>query len=49
MEKTRIEVGEMPELETRVTVSGSFKQQEVGGGLGLAVAAGIALGLGRPL
>ena len=40
MEQIRFSVEELPELETAVALSGSVKQQEVGGGfcLGLAVA-----------
>lgn len=43
MDKFRIAVEELPELETEVAISGSVKQQEVGGGICLGVAAGIAL------
>lgn len=32
MDKIRITVEELPELETEVAVFGSVKQQEVGGG-----------------
>ena len=39
----RLKVEELPELETEVAISGSSKQQEVGGGICLGVAAGIAL------
>ena len=46
MERTRIEVEELPELETAVAISGSVRQQEVGGGVCLGIAAGIALYLG---
>jgi len=46
MEKFRLTVEDLPELETEVAISGSVKQQEVGGGLCLGVAAGIALYLG---
>lgn len=46
MEKTRLTVEDLPELETEVAISGSVKQQEVGGALCLTVAAGIALYLG---
>ncbi len=41
--KIRLEVEELPELETEVALSGSCKQQEVGGAICLGVAAGIAL------
>ena len=43
MGKSRIEVEELPELETEVAISGSVKQQEVGGGVCLGIAAGIAI------
>jgi|GEM_PF-2049390 len=43
MEKVRITVEELPELETEVAISGSVKQQEVGGGFCLGIAAGIAI------
>lgn len=43
MDKFRITVEELPELETEVAISGAVKQQEVGGGICLSVAAGIAL------
>ena len=43
MEKIRIAVEELPELETEVAISGSVKQQEVGGGACLGIAAGIAI------
>jgi hypothetical protein len=46
MDKIRITVEELPELETEVAISGSVKQQEVGGMLCLGVAAGIAVVLG---
>ena len=46
MEKIRFTVEELPELETEVAISGSVRQQEVGGGLCLTVAAGIAIYLG---
>ena len=42
-EKIRLEVEELPELETEVAISGSCKQQEVGGLICLGVAAGLAL------
>jgi hypothetical protein len=45
MDKIRIAVEELPELETEVAIAGSVKQQEVGGFLCLCVAAGIAMGL----
>lgn len=43
MDNIRIAVEELPELETEVAISGSVKQQEVGGGVCLCVAAGIAV------
>lgn len=43
MEKVRMEVEELPELDTAVAISGSVKQQEVGGGLCLGLAAAIAV------
>lgn len=43
MEKIRLEVEDLPELDTEVAISGSSKQQEVGGGICLGVAAGIAV------
>jgi hypothetical protein len=45
MEKIRFQVEELPELETEVALSGSTRQQEVGGGACLGVAAGIAIWL----
>jgi hypothetical protein len=46
MDKIRIAVEELPELETEVALSGSVKQQEVGGILCGGVAVGIALVMG---
>jgi hypothetical protein len=46
MDKIRLTVEELPELQTAVAISGSVKQQEVGGGVCLGIAAGIALYLG---
>jgi len=46
MEKIHFTVEDLPELETEVAISGSVKQQEVGGVLCLGVAAGIAIYLG---
>jgi len=43
MDKFRIAVEELPELETQVAISGAIKQQEVGGGFCLGIAAGIAI------
>lgn len=45
MEKIRFQVEELPELETDVALSGSTRQQEVGSGACLGVAAGIAIWL----
>ena len=39
----RLEVEDLPELATEVAMSGSTRQQEVGGGFCLGVAAGIAV------
>jgi hypothetical protein len=41
-----LEVEALPELETEVAISGSVKQQEVGGALCLGIAAGIAIYIG---
>jgi hypothetical protein len=46
MEKIKLEVEELPELDTDVAISGSVRQQEVGGSLCLTLAAGIAIYLG---
>jgi hypothetical protein len=43
MDKIRFAVEDLPELETEVAISGSVKQQEVGGGICLAVAAVLAV------
>lgn len=43
MDKISITVEELPELETEVAISGSVKQQEVGGVVCLGIAAGIAV------
>jgi hypothetical protein len=43
MEKIRLTVEELPELETEVAIFGSVKQQEVGGTICLGVAAGVAI------
>jgi hypothetical protein len=42
-ETVRLEVESLPELKTAVAVSGSPKQQEVGGLICLGLAAGIAV------
>ena len=46
MKQIIITVDELPELDTEVAISGSMKQQEVGGGICLSIAAGIAIYLG---
>ena len=46
MDKIRIAVEGLPELETEVAISGSVKQQEVGGVVCLGIAAGIAVYMG---
>ena len=46
MEKIRLKVEDLPELETAVAISGSVKQQEVGGGLCITVLAGVAVYIG---
>jgi hypothetical protein len=43
MDKICMDVDELPELDTEVAICGSVKQQEVGGGLCLMVAAGVAI------
>jgi hypothetical protein len=43
MDKIRLVVEELPELDTAVAISGSVKQQEVGGGVCLGLAAGLAI------
>jgi len=45
-ETLRLEVESLPELETLVSISGSPKQQEVGGLICLGIAAGIAVYVG---
>lgn len=42
-ERLRLNVETLPELETQVALSGSSKQQEVGGGVCVGIAAGIAI------
>lgn len=39
----RFDVADLPELATEVALSGAAKQQEVGGGVCLGVAAGLAV------
>jgi hypothetical protein len=46
MDKFRMAVEELPELQTEVAISGSVKQQEVGGMICLGIAAGIAVYMG---
>lgn len=46
MDRIRFNTEELPELETEVAISGSLKQQEVGGAMCLSVAAGIAVYFG---
>ena len=46
MEKIRITVEDLPELETAVAIAGSVKQQEVGGLLCMGVLGGIAVYVG---
>lgn len=46
IQTVRFEVEELPELDTEVAISGSAKQQEVGGPICLGIAAGIAIYLG---
>lgn len=41
MEKIKFIVEELPELDTEVAITGSTKQQEVGGGVCVGIAAGI--------
>lgn len=45
-EISRLQVEELPELETEVAISGYAKQQEVGGGICIGIAAGIAIYIG---
>jgi hypothetical protein len=42
-ENLRIVVEDLPELDTEVAISGSAKQQEVGGPVCLGIFAGIAI------
>ena len=46
MEKIKLEVEDLPELDTAVAISGSVKQQEVGGALCLTIVAGVAFYIG---
>ena len=46
MDKIRITVEELPELETEVGIAGAVRQKEVGAILCLGVAAGIMIVLG---
>lgn len=43
LDTVRFEVEGLPELTTEVALSGSVRQQEVGGGVCLGIAAGIAI------
>jgi hypothetical protein len=43
MDKIRIDVDALPELDTEVAVAGSAKQQEVGGPACIGVLVGIAI------
>jgi hypothetical protein len=43
MDKFRLDTEDLPELDTEVAISGSVKQQEVGGGICLSVAAALAV------
>lgn len=43
MEKIRLEVEQLAELETEVGVSGSTKQQEIGGPICLGIIAGVVI------
>lgn len=43
MDRIQLAVEELPELDTEVAISGSVKQQEVGGAVCLGLAAGIAI------
>lgn len=43
LETLRLEVEQLPELETEVAISGSTQRQEVGGLVCLGIAAGIAI------
>jgi len=47
LDAIRFEVEDLPELATEVALSGSVRQQEVGGGVCLGVAAGIAIYLAQ--
>jgi hypothetical protein len=46
MKRICLKVEKLPELKTEVGISGSAKRQEVGGGMCVAVAAGIAIYMG---
>jgi hypothetical protein len=46
MNKVRVVVEELPELDTEVGIAGSVKQQEVGAIICLGLAAGLAVYLG---
>jgi len=42
-EHLAIEVEDLPELETEVSISGSYQQQETGGIICIGIAAGLAI------
>lgn len=42
-QKIRLEVEELPELETNVGIAGSTKQQEVGGAACVGIIAGVMI------
>lgn len=42
-EENQVRIEDLPELETEVAVSGCTKHQEVGGGICIGIAAGIAV------
>ena len=46
VESIRVDVEELPELETHVAISGSTMRQEVGGAVCVGIAAGVAIYLG---
>ena len=43
IETLRLDVEELPELDTEVAISGSAKHQEVGGPICIGILAGIAI------
>jgi hypothetical protein len=46
LQSIRIDAEKLPELDTQVALSGSVKQQEVGGAICAGIAAGIAIYVG---